>query len=114
MTTKLEVLGQSLDDLQRQIALKRDIGLTKLYTLVNSVSCNEEDIVKLREVHEAIDREVVNAYGFKIDLGQFEIAEFKGQPQWGPPASQRIEILQLLLAENQRQQVEGVIEWPTK
>jgi hypothetical protein len=113
-TTKLEVLGQSLDDLQRQIALKRDIGLTKLYTLVNSVSCNEEDIVKLREVHEAIDREVVNAYGFKIDVGQFEIAEFKGQPQWGPPASQRIEILQLLLAENQRQQVEGVIEWPTK
>ena len=111
---QLEVLGQSLDDLQRQIALKRDIGLTKLYTLVNSVSCNDEDIVKLRDLHEAIDREVVKAYGFKIDLGQFEIAEFKGQPQWGPPASQRIEILQLLLAENQRQQVEGVIEWPTK
>jgi type I restriction-modification system DNA methylase subunit len=114
MTTKLEVLGQSLDDLQRQIALKRDIGLTKLYTLVNSVSCNDVDIVKLRNLHEAIDREVVRAFGFKIDLGHFEIAEFKGQPQWGPPDSQRIEILQLLLAENQRQQVEGVIEWPTK
>ena len=59
-------------------------------------------------------REVIKAYGFDLELDHFEIAEFKGQPQWGPPASQRIEILQLLLAENQRQQVEGVIEWPTK
>jgi hypothetical protein len=70
--------------------------------------------VKLRGVHEQIDREVMKAFGFDIELGEFEIAEFKGQAQWGPPASQRIEILQLLLAENKRQQVEGVIEWPTK
>jgi hypothetical protein len=103
-----------LDALQREVAIQKDIGLTKLYTLVNTASCHDVDVVKLREIHEQIDREVIKAYGFDIELGQFEIAEFKGQPQWGPPASQRIEILQLLLAENQRQQIEGVIEWPAK
>ena len=103
-----------MDSLQRKLAIQRDVGLTKLYTLVNTPSCKDADIVKLRDLHEEIDREVVSIYGFDIELGEFEIAEFKGQPQWGPSASQRIEILQLLLAENQRQQVEGVIEWPAK
>jgi len=82
--------------------------------LVNTLGCTDADIVELRDIHEKIDLEVIKAYGFDIELDHFEIAEFKGQPQWGPSASQRIEILQLLLAENQRQQVEGVIEWPTK
>jgi hypothetical protein len=113
-TKELENLGRKLDSLQRKLAIQRDIGLTKLYTLVNTPSCTDDDVVELREVHEQIDKEVVSAYGFNIELGEFEIAEFKGQPQWGPPASQRIEILQLLLAENQRQQIEGVIEWPAK
>jgi type I restriction-modification system DNA methylase subunit len=113
-TKEIDVLGTKLDKLQRKLAIQRDIGLTKLYTLVNTPSCNDDDIVELREIHEQIDRAVVKAYGFQIELGEFEISEFKGQPQWGPPASQRIEILQLLLAENQRQQVEGVIEWPAK
>jgi hypothetical protein len=113
-TKKLDSLGRDLDALQREIAIEKNIGLTKLYTLVNTASCNDVDVVKLREIHEQIDREVIKAYGFDIELGQFEIAEFKGQPQWGPPSSHRIEILQLLLAENQRQQIEGVIEWPAK
>jgi hypothetical protein len=65
-------------------------------------------------LHEKIDREVAKAYGFDIEIGEYELAEFQGLLQWGPPSSQRIEILQLLLAENQRQHDEGVIEWPTK
>jgi len=113
-TGPLGSLGKKLDVLQRKIAIQRNIGLTKLYTLVNTLGCTDADIVELRDIHEKIDREVIKAYGFDIELDHFEIAEFKGQPQWGPSASQRIEILQLLLAENQRQQVEGVIEWPTK
>ena len=113
-TKELDSLGKKLDVLQRKIAIQRNIGLTKLYTLVNTPGCTDADIVELRDIHEKIDREVIKAYGFDIKLDHFQIAEFKGQPQWGPSASQRIEILQLLLAENQRQQVEGVIEWPTK
>jgi hypothetical protein len=110
----LDKLGKDLDEKQRVLAIKRDIGLTKLYNLVNSQSCEDPDIKLLRALHEKIDREVIKAFGLKIEIGEYELAEFKGLLQWGPPASQRIEILQLLLAENQRQHSEGVIEWPTK
>ncbi len=113
-TSELERLGEDLDRMQRDIAINRDIGLTKLYNLVNSYSCEDRDIILLRALHEKIDREVASAFGLKIEIGEYEFAEFEGLIQWGPPENQRIEILQLLLAENQRQQIEGVIEWPTK
>jgi len=111
---KLEELGESLDDMQKNLAIQHDIGLTQLYNRVNDVSCHETGIQELRLVHEKIDREVVKLFGFSIELGEFEISEYEGLAQWGPPAGQRIEILQLLLAENQRQQREGVVEWQTK
>lgn len=113
-TKPLESLGEKLDSLQKEIALNRNIGLTKLYSLVNSTDCKDQDILQLREIHEQIDREVALAYKFEIELGKFEISDFKGQPQWGPPESQRIEILQLLLAENNRQHSKGAIKWPVK
>ena len=82
--------------------------------MVNSRLCEDADIDSLRVLHEKVDREVVKTFGLKIEIGEYELAEFQGLLQWGPPSSQRIEILQLLLAENQRQHDEGVIEWPTK
>jgi len=111
---KLEELGESLDKLQWEFAKKHNIGLTRLYNRVNDVSCSEHDIQELRQVHEKIDREVIKLFGFSVELGEFEISVYEGLAQWGPPAGQRIEILQLLLAENQRQQREGVVEWQTK
>ena len=113
-TSDLETLGENLDRVQRDIAKNRDFGLTKLYNLVNNQSCEDSDIKKLRKLLEEIDREVIRSFGLKIKLANYEFAEFEGLLQWGPPAGQRIEILQLLLAENQRQHDEGVIEWPTK
>lgn len=113
-TSELEKLGKKLDQLQREIAIQRNIGLTKLYNLVNSDDCDDHDVKELRAVHEKIDHEVIKAFGFSLKLGKYQVAEFKGLSQWGPPEGQRIEILQLLLAENQRQHSEGVIEWPRK
>jgi hypothetical protein len=110
----LEQLGEELDELQRSIANNREIGLTKIYNLVNSDTCHDADIKRLQKVHEKIDREVVKTFGFDIEIGEYELADFQGLAQWGPPTNQRIEILQLLLTENQRQHDEGVIEWPTK
>lgn len=113
-TSDLESLGENLDLVQRDVARTRDFGLTKLYNLVNSESNNDPEINLLRGIHEKIDREVVKVFGFNIVIGEYGLAEFQGLLQWGPPDDQRIEILQLLLAENQRQHSEGVIEWPTK
>ena len=44
----LDKLGEELDGMQRDLAIQRDIGLTELYTLVNAISCNEQDILDLR------------------------------------------------------------------
>ena len=47
----------------------RRIGLTSLYNLVNSPSCADDDIVYCRELHVALDRAVLDAYGWTdIDL----------------------------------------------
>jgi hypothetical protein len=111
-TLELDKFGREIDELQRSIALDRSIGLTKIYGLINKGISSDADILKLKNLHESLDRAVVRAYGFDIELGPYELSNFRNVQQWGPPASQRIEILQLLLAENVRQQAEGVIEWP--
>jgi len=111
-TLELDKFGREIDELQRSIALDRSIGLTKIYGLINKGASSDADILKLKNLHEDLDRAVVSAYGFNIELGPYELSNFCNVQQWGPPASQRIEILQLLLAENVRQQAEGVIEWP--
>lgn len=112
-TKELEQLGGKIDELQRSIALDRSIGLTKIYGLINKGNSVDIDILKLRQLHEVLDNAVIAAYGFDIDLGPYELSDFCNVQQWGPPASQRIEILQLLLAENVRQQKEGSNEWPS-
>jgi hypothetical protein len=112
-TSELEKFGREIDELQRSIALDRSIGLTKIYGLINKGNSSDADILKLKNLHEGLDRAAVSAYGFNIELGPYELSNFCNVQQWGPPASQRIEILQLLLAENVRQQAEGVIEWPS-
>ena len=112
-TDELEKLGRQLDELQREIALNRSIGLTKMYGLIHQGKSEDTDILALRKIHEDLDRALISAYGFDIQLGTYELSEFCDVQQWGPPASQRIEILQLLLAENARQQREGTIEWPS-
>jgi hypothetical protein len=111
----LEKLGKKLHLLQIEIAKKQDLGSTKIYSLVNSDTDDvSSDIQALRDLHRQIDVQLLKNFDSELELGPYESSEFKYVVQWGPPASQRIEILQLLLAENQRQQVEGVIEWPAK
>ncbi len=80
---RLDFLGERLDTDRREIMLKIDIGLTKLYNLyhdpdlsvpvvVKEAKCPEADatwavekIVALRELHTAIDETVRDAYGWQ-------------------------------------------------
>lgn len=111
----LKELGKELHLLQLRTAKNQELGITKIYSLVNSIDDDvDAEIGALRKLHREIDEQVLKNFDFELELGPYESSEFKYVVQWGPPASQRIEILQLLLAENQRQQVEGVIEWPAK
>lgn len=108
----LSDLGRKLHKTQLEIARARQIGVTKVYRLYNDDSCQDSDIAKLREIHEEIDLAVMRAYKFNLELGPYEISEFCKVIQYGPSRKSRVPILQALLAENERQQEEGIIEWP--
>ncbi|MFF3904606.1 Eco57I restriction-modification methylase domain-containing protein [Streptomyces sp. NPDC001848] len=62
--------GRRLDHCRRAAMLARNAGLTALYNLVNMATCDDEDVVELRRIHEEIDRGVVEAYGWNDLLGE--------------------------------------------
>jgi hypothetical protein len=108
----LNELGKSLDLLQKQLKLKRQIGITNLYKLFHNPAVDDKDIVELRELHKNIDQELHFLYGFDFELSEYEFSEFKNLVQYGPNKDDRIRILQALLAENKRQHEGEVIKWP--
>jgi len=79
---RLDSLGRALDEARRQIMLRLDIGLTKLYNLYHTPDldavaikkeskCSDTDadwavpkILVLRDIHKAIDESVRDAYGW--------------------------------------------------
>ena len=44
--------------------LRRDLGLTKLYNLVNDPDYTDDDIARMREIHVDLDQAVMDAYGW--------------------------------------------------
>ena len=100
-TERLDAAGRSLHHERRGLMLRRDLGLTKLYNLVNDSDINNDtEVGRLRETHVEIDEAVVAAYGWDdvpLDHG-FHV--YRQVERWGPCAEARTELLDRLLAEN--------------
>ena len=98
-------LGRVLDKERREIMLRRDLGLTKLYNLVNDSGIQgsaDSDIAHLRDIHVQLDRVVLQAYGYDdIDPGH-GFHEFRKMVRWTVSPAARVEILDRLLEENHR------------
>jgi hypothetical protein len=62
LTERLDQAGSRLDNFRREVMTQREIGLTKLYNLVNHEATQDEDIAKLREIHAEVDNAVQDAY----------------------------------------------------
>jgi len=110
----LEAVGQAYNAHRAQLMIARDEGLTKVYNRFHEPNENSPDIVRLRELHDAMDRAVLSAYGW-TDLAE-RIAtdpesvprhltedteddhKYQGRFFW--PASIRDEVLARLLALN--------------
>jgi hypothetical protein len=110
----LEAAGQAYHDHRAQLMIGRNEGLTKTYNRFHDPNENSPDIVRLRELHAAMDRAVLTAYGW-TDLAE-RIAsapeamprhltadteddhKYQGRYFW--PASIRDEVLARLLALN--------------
>ncbi|MGW6614530.1 Eco57I restriction-modification methylase domain-containing protein [Streptomyces erythrochromogenes] len=100
-------LGDALAVRRDTLMSGRRIGLTAAYNLVHDVSRTDADIAELREIHRAIDQEVVRAYGWDDLLSQpggldhgFHDTRQGTRYTVGPVVRQ--EILDRLLEENQR------------
>jgi hypothetical protein len=102
---RLAEIGRTLDTERREIMLHRDLGLTKLYNLVNdpdTPDAADKDIARLREVHVELDRAVMAAYGWdSVDLDH-GFHTYRQMTRWTVSPAARVEILDRLLKENHR------------
>jgi methylase of polypeptide subunit release factors len=101
-TNRLVKVGRTLDIERREIMLHRELGLTKLYNLVNDPDYTDSDIKRMREIHVELDRAVMDAYGWgdvELDHG---FHTYRQMRRWTVNPAARVEILDRLLEENLR------------
>ena len=103
-TDRLAEIGRTLDTERREIMLRRDLGLTKLYNLVNDpdFADSADPIGRMREIHVELDQAVMDAYGWgdvPLDHG---FHTYRQMQRWTVSPTARVEILDRLLEENLR------------
>jgi hypothetical protein len=60
----LDQIGQQLYDTRARFMVDTDQGLTKTYNALKDPACDDARVVELRTLHEAMDRAVLEAYGW--------------------------------------------------
>jgi hypothetical protein len=104
-TQDLERLGRVLDEERREIMLRRDLGLTKLYNLVNDPTLPDAvdpDVARMRAIHRELDEVVVAAYGWGDVALDHGFHTYRQMTRWTVSPAARIELLDRLLEENHR------------
>lgn len=101
----LDTIGRVLDTERREMMLRRNLGLTKLYNLVNDPHLPagmDADVDRLRQIHVELDHTVMAAYGWgdvELDHG---FHTYRQMTRWTVCPAARVEILDRLLEENHR------------
>ena len=116
-TSELEVIGRTLDTERREIMLRRDLGLTKLYNLVNDPGLEagiDPDVDRMRAIHVELDEAVAAAYGWDdLDLTH-GFHSYRKMTRWTVSPATRVEILDRLLEENHRRAASEAASLPAK
>ena len=90
-TEELENIGRVLDVKRREIMLRRELGLTKLYNLVNDPGLEtgaDPDVDRMRAIHVELDETVAAAYGWD-DLDLTHSGDPRPAPGGEPSPSRR-------------------------
>ena len=104
-TDPLAEIGRTLDIERQEIMLHRDLGLTKLYNLVNDpdiADSADSDVARMREIHFELDQAVMDAYGWGDLPLEHGFHTYRQMLRWTVSPAARVEILDRLLAENLR------------
>ncbi|WP_280265619.1 Eco57I restriction-modification methylase domain-containing protein [Nocardia wallacei] len=102
---QLAEIGQTLDTERREIMLRRNLGLTKLFNLVNDPGItdgSDPDIARLRQIHVELDNAVAAAYGWDDILLDHGFHTYRQMQRWTVSPAARVELLDRLLEENHR------------
>jgi hypothetical protein len=102
-TDQLAEAGRTLDTERREIMLRRELGLTKLYNLVNDQDTPDSadpDIKRMREIHVELDEAVMEAYGWSDVPLDHGFHTYRQMRRWTVSPTARVEILDRLLEEN--------------
>ena len=117
----LEDAGRTYYEFRTELMMKYDEGLTKTYNRFHDRHEQDPGIVRLRELHAAMDRAVLDGYGwqdiatdceFLLDDVDYEVdEETRGEKKpyryrWSEEA--HVEVMARLLALNQRRYAEEV------
>jgi hypothetical protein len=104
-TDRLHEIGKVLDTERREIMLRRQLGLTKLYNMVNDpdiADSADKDVARLRQIHVLLDEAVMAAYGW-IDVAlDHDFHTYRRMTRWTISPYARIEVFDRLLEENHR------------
>ncbi|MGW2429172.1 Eco57I restriction-modification methylase domain-containing protein [Streptomyces sp. NPDC001640] len=104
-TVQLAEIGRALDTERREIMVRRDLGLTKLYNLVNDpdiFDAADPDVARLRQIHVALDESIMDAYGWGDVPLEHGFHTYRQMQRWTVSPAARVEILDRLLEENHR------------
>lgn len=101
-TALMAKLGEDLDSFRRDLMLSRAWGLTTTYNHVHSPLDRDPEVVRLREIHEAIDHAVLYSYGWSDLDPQIGHHSTKIGTRWTVSREARFELLDRLLEENHR------------
>ena len=104
-TDWLDAIGRTLDTERREIMLRRQLGLTKLYNLVNDpdiTDAADPDVARMRAIHVELDNAVMAAYGWSDVPLDHGFHTYRQMQRWTVSPAARVEILDRLLAENHR------------
>jgi hypothetical protein len=104
-TEWLAETGETLDTERREIMLRRKLGLTKLYNLVNDpdiADSADADVARMREIHVQLDQAVMDAYGWSDVPLDHGFQTYRQMLRWTVNPAARVEILDRLLVENLR------------
>jgi hypothetical protein len=115
----LEAAGQTYHDFRADLMVRNNEGLTKTYNRFHDPDERSPDILRLRELHTAMDRAVLDAYGwadiptdcdFLLDYAIDEATWGDKKKPWRYrwPDAVRDEVLARLLALNQERHEEEV------
>jgi N-6 DNA Methylase len=102
----MEAIGRELDETRRGIMLRKDLGMTKLYNLINDLDVtNDPDVETMRDIHARLDQTVMDAYGWSDVPLNHGFHTYRQMQRWTVDPQAREELLDRLLEENHRRAV---------